>query len=84
MAQKGKIKKPIVFPYVTVGGKYSIPRKRNVVSTINLNNGKITAEEDPETGDVYFFRNGKYMPDSVVDKYRYHDKKNKSYKKLTY
>lgn len=84
MAQKGKIKKPIALPYVTVGGKYLIPRKRNVVSTINLNNGKITAEEDPETGDVYFFRNGKYMPDSVVDKYRYYDKKTKSYKKLTY
>lgn len=87
MAQKGKIKKPVMFEYtpqeyVTYGGKYSVPKDRKVVRTINLNNGKITVEQDAD-GDVYFFRNGKYMPDNVVANYKYFDNKTKTYRKLS-
>ena len=87
MAQKGKIKKPVMFEYahqeyVTYGGKYDVPKDRKVVRTINLNNGKISVEQDAD-GDVYFFKNGKYMPDNVVKNYKYFDNKTKTYRRLS-
>lgn len=88
MAQKGQIKKPVNSNVVKAGGKYVIPKKRRVIKQIQINNGVLTAEVEEGAKDnwseVYWFRNGKYITPSMMDKYKFHDKSNRIDVKLSH
>ena len=59
-----------------------IPEKRNVIKTIKINNGTLTAELDDDH-NVYWFRNGKYITPNQMKNYKFYDPAIKGYKQLS-
>lgn len=62
-------------------GGYKIPNKRTKIKTIRINNGVLTGEAD-EQGNMYWFRNGKYITPNQLKNYKYYDASVKGYRTL--